>query len=225
MPSILIVAASRAGRAQFKRDSLLASSLRRLAFDRRIESAITYKNREGLASVFNRQIVKENRTKILVFTHDDVRFDDYWLRRRLEEGLERFDIIGVAGNRRRVPRHLSWAFDARRKWDTEVNLSGAVSHLIGGRETVSYYGKSGRRCGLLDGLMIAAKASTLLEHDVRFDEQFSFFYYDLDFCRTAELRGLTLGTWPIALTHASGGDFTSPEWRRRLKLYRRKWGD
>jgi hypothetical protein len=50
-----------------------------MSFDPRIKASISYKNRRGLPAVFNSRIVEENRGKILAFTHDDVRFDDYWL--------------------------------------------------------------------------------------------------------------------------------------------------
>src|SRR3954447_14831026 len=109
MADVLIVAATRLTRSQFVRHSLLGLSLHRLAFDVRIESAIAYRNRRGLPAVFNNQIIEENRNKILVFTHDDVRIDDYWLTARLDEGLRAFDVSGVAGNRRRRPNQASWA--------------------------------------------------------------------------------------------------------------------
>ena len=32
---------------------------------------------DGLCLTFNEQITRENRHRILVFTHDDVRIDDY----------------------------------------------------------------------------------------------------------------------------------------------------
>src|ERR1043166_5932447 len=99
MPDILLIAATRLTKSQFERRSYLGLSLRRMTYDSRIESAITCQNRRGLPAVFNRQIVEENRSKILVFTHDDVRIDDYWLSTRLDEGLRQFDVIGVAGNR------------------------------------------------------------------------------------------------------------------------------
>jgi GT2 family glycosyltransferase len=151
--------------------------------------------------------------------------DDYWLSQRLDDGLRAFDVLGVAGNVRITPRQSSWAFTANGRWDKRRNLSGAVCHFDDSNEVVSFYGASNRKCRLLDGILLAAKASVLIDHDLRFDEQFAFHFYDLDFCRTAHGRGLTLGTWPIALTHASGGAFGSPGWERALKLYRRKWPD
>jgi GT2 family glycosyltransferase len=76
---------------------------------------------------------------------------------------------------------------------------------------------------LLDGCFLAAAARTLRERSISFDERFAFHFYDVDFCRTCHRAGLRLGTWPIAVTHASGGRYGTPEWEEALKLYRSKW--
>jgi GT2 family glycosyltransferase len=70
---------------------------------------------------------------------------------------------------------------------------------------------------------MAAKASTLLDAGVRFDPQFAFHFYDMDFCRSAVQAGLRLGTWPNAVTHASGGRFGTPQWKEAAAAYYRKW--
>jgi GT2 family glycosyltransferase len=222
---VLIVAATRKTRAQFERGRYLGLSLRRLAFDTRIKTAITYRNTEGLPTIFNRQIVKRNRNKILVFIHDDVRIDDYWLSARLDEGLRNFDILGVAGNRRRIRHQPAWAFTSDGSWHERRHLSGAVCHSNASDKMVSFYGNPRQRCKLLDGAFLAVKAASLLDREVRFDDRFGFHFYDLDFCRSAEERGLTAGTWPIAITHASGGSFLSREWKKALEQYRLKWDD
>jgi hypothetical protein len=41
----------------------------------------------------------------------------------------------------------------------------------------------------------------------------------------ARSRGLNLGTWPIAMTHQSGGSFGSEGWMRKYHEYVEKWGD
>jgi GT2 family glycosyltransferase len=89
----------------------------------------------------------------------------------------------------------------------------------------SRYGQPGLQCRTLDGVFLAARCATLLERGVRFDERFMFDFYDLDFCRSAEAAGLSMGTWPIAITHTSLGQFGSPTWHAGLKLYRDKWSD
>ena len=55
------------------------------------------------------------------------------------------------------------------------------------------------------------------------DRKFDFHFYDLDFCRTARQVGLSIGTWPIEMTHQSRGAFGSPGWRDGLERYRGKW--
>jgi GT2 family glycosyltransferase len=60
---------------------------------------------------------------------------------------------------------------------------------------------------------------------LRFDTQFEFHCYDLDFCRQASQRGLRIGTWPIAVTHNSGGNFKSESFKRAARQYLAKWGD
>lgn len=88
---------------------------------------------------------------------------------------------------------------------------------------MAYYGTIPGECVLLDGLFLAAKAGALRRADIRFDERFRFHFYDIDFCRTCHGAGLRLGTWPIAVTHASQGRFESPKWREALRDYRAKW--
>jgi len=47
----------------------------------------------------------------------------------------------------------------------------------------------------------------------------------MDFCRSARAAGLKLATWPIAITHQSGGGFASNAWLDNYKTYIAKWGD
>jgi hypothetical protein len=46
----------------------------------------------------------------------------------------------------------------------------------------------------------------------------------MDFCRTARRRNLTLGTWPICLTHQSEGKFGGERWQKSFRVYLDKWG-
>ena len=76
----------------------------------------------------------------------------------------------------------------------------------------------------LDGVLLAARAGTLQREAIGFDEDFDFHFYDLDFCRCARALGLRLGTWPIRITHRSGGGYGSPAWREGYRKYIAKWG-
>ncbi len=75
----------------------------------------------------------------------------------------------------------------------------------------------------MDGLFLAVNTGRVLEKSIKFDEEFEFHFYDLDFCRQCISNGLILGTWPIAVTHASGGAFGSEPWREAAQRYIDKW--
>ena len=76
---------------------------------------------------------------------------------------------------------------------------------------------------LLDGVLIAARVSSLLDAGVRFDERFDFHFYDLDFSRQANAAGLAVGTWQISATHVSVGNYKTDGWIRGREVYRDKW--
>ncbi|HWJ34472.1 MAG TPA: glycosyltransferase [Steroidobacteraceae bacterium] len=162
---------------------------------------------------------------ILMFIHDDVHLLDFYWPEKLLQGLQSFDIIGLAGNKRRVPGQPSWMFlDDKFARDAAENFSGVVAHgKSWPAQIISYYGAPGQEVKLLDGLMMAANSETLLAKNVRFDELFDFHFYDLDFCREAESRGLRMGTWPIQVMHESSGALGSPGWRRCYETYLTKW--
>ncbi|MDR2186806.1 MAG: glycosyltransferase family protein [Azonexus sp.] len=187
-------------------------------------------NQRGLSKVYNEALREAaDDPAILVFLHDDLYLCDFFWMARLRKGLQQFDIIGLAGNTRRQPGQPSWAYTAVTpdyQWDEARYLSGVVGGGNGfpnGR--ISFFGPSMQACKLLDGLFLAADSQTLNQAGVRFDEQFAFHFYDLDFCRQAELKGLVMGTWPISVMHESGGGFTSVAWRESYSKYLAKYGE
>jgi hypothetical protein len=226
-PKLLLICATRVAQAEFESATLLGRTLRRLSTDGRLEVRVAADNREGLPSVYNRQICDENRAKTLLFIHDDVWLDDCFVYERLAEALDRFDIVGIAGNVRREPMQPAWNFVTEQPftWDAPANLSGVVAHGRGPGGDICRYGPAGQACRLLDGVFLAARCKVLLQAGLRFDERFTFDFYDLDFCRSAEAAGLRMGTWPIAVTHDSSGKFGSTDWQAALGAYRKKWGD
>ncbi len=221
---IEIIAATRGNKEHFLTQSALGLSLRRTAWDRRIRNVIELENTKPLPIVYNRAIDAKTDDAILVFMHDDVWLDDFQLSARLVEALDHFDVVGVAGNRRTLAKHVGWAFaDDTLAWDRAENLCGAISHGSQPFGEVSVFGDAPSRCELLDGVFLAARRRTLQAANVRFDPQFDFHFYDLDFCRSAGAASLTLGVWPISITHQSAGKFGSDDWLNRLALYRQKW--
>jgi GT2 family glycosyltransferase len=220
-----LVSATRRSEKDFWNRSPLGLSLRRFAPDGRLVAHVAFANQRGLPDIYNSRIAAAGGDDLLVFVHDDVWIDDYFLVDRVIEALRTYDVIGVAGNRRRVPGQPAWIF-ADMTWTYDrANLSGAVAHGDHPFGPVSWYGPAPADCELLDGVLIAARAAALKEKEVLFDPRFDFHFYDMDFCRTARERGLRLGTWPICVTHRSSGSFGKGPWTQRLRTYKEKWGD
>jgi hypothetical protein len=226
-PMIEVVSATRRSEKDFWEESALGLSLRRLSPDWRLTAHIAFENTLPLPEVYNARINAIDSKPILVFIHDDVWIDDSFFADRILEGLKSFDVIGVAGNRRRVPNQPSWAFqDGEMTWDT-THLSGHVAHGSHPFGAIAFFGPAPAECELLDGLFIATKKKTLTKAKVRFDSRFDFHFYDLDFCRSARAKGLRLGTWPICLTHQSEGreGYASQNWSDKYRVYLEKWKD
>ncbi|WP_256730435.1 bifunctional 2-polyprenyl-6-hydroxyphenol methylase/3-demethylubiquinol 3-O-methyltransferase UbiG [Pseudomonas sp. ANT_H12B] len=191
-----------------------------------VEIRLFAENKQGLSTIYNRAIdeARENPA-ILVFVHDDVHLCDFLWSERIREAVVTFDIVGLAGNIRRVEGQPAWAFiDDRFTWDQPCFLSGMVGHGKSFPCTVSNFGRVPQPCKLLDGLLLAADSERLEQAGVRFDEQFEFHFYDMDFCRSAELNGLSMGTWPLSVVHESGGAFGTPAWRESFRRYQNKYG-
>jgi GT2 family glycosyltransferase len=227
MKPIRLVCGTRYSEAQFVAESALGRSLKLYDYTPPQQLVLFDNNVSGLSTIYNRAIehAKEHPA-VLVFIHDDVSICDFFWVERIYEALERFDIVGLAGNARRMPHQPSWAFSPDREWDRPEFLSGTVGHGKGfACDVVSRFGPSRQACKLLDGLMLVADSERLVESGLRFDEQFDFHFYDLDFCRQAELKGLSMGTWPISVVHASAGGYGKPAWSAAYERYLRKYGE
>jgi hypothetical protein len=224
---IKLIVATRASEADFYTKTATGRSL---GFYKPpfLEVSLFSNNTEGLATVYNRAI-RESREDpaTLIFAHDDLYILDFYFFHRIREGLNNFSVIGLAGNRRRIPRQPSWAFiDTNFTWDARENLSGVVGHGTGfPPSNLSIFGSPRQKVLLLDGLLLASQSKTLLENNLLFDERFKFHFYDLDFCRQAEIKNITCGTWDLSLIHESGGSFGSDAWKSSYQLYLEKLGE
>ncbi|MDP3210642.1 tetratricopeptide repeat protein, partial [Methylotenera sp.] len=222
---VQIVSATRYSETDFWSKSALGLSLHRhVKQDSGMSASIVFNNTLGLSDVFNQAIERADDGAILVFVHDDVWIDEANFVDTLIAGLERFDVIGVAGNKRRLPNQPAWLFvDTALNWDEPEYLSGTVSHGLYAFGEDKFYGDVPAACELLDGVFIATTKSALNGAHIRFDHQFDFHLYDVDFCRSAREAGLSLGTWPIKLTHHSKGAFGSPHWAQKCQVDFNNW--
>ncbi|MFM7422073.1 MAG: hypothetical protein ACKO54_20575, partial [Alphaproteobacteria bacterium] len=150
-----IISATRLSHDDFLAQAPLGASLKRLAFDKRIRARMAFENRAGLPVIYNSAIDAPQAAEILVFIHDDVWIDDYFFADRIIAGLQSFDVTGLTGNRRRLPRQPGWAFVGQMQdkfiLDARENLSGAVAHGNAPFGRVANYGSAHAQCELLDG--------------------------------------------------------------------------
>ena len=126
---IKLVCATRASAAAFATETALGRCLHLYRWPL-IQLRLFPSNGAGLSTVYNSVLREcESDPSIVVFLHDDVHLLDFFWPERIVAGLEAFDIIGVAGNRRRLPRQPGWLFvDAHQTRDAAEHLSGVVSH-------------------------------------------------------------------------------------------------
>jgi hypothetical protein len=221
---ILLVVATRETQQEFFRKTATGRSI---AFNKvpGVQLHLYPQNSRGLSSVYNNSIQRFIDDDIIfVFAHDDLLFLDYLWTWRVREGLTHFDLIGLAGNKRRAPLQPAWYYvDTKFTRDDPQNLSGIVGHGSEFPPKLDVYGPPRQRVKLLDGLFLAIRGSTLKKQKLAFDEQFEFHFYDLDFCRQLEDKGLSCGTWDLSVVHRSYGNFNTNGWMESYRRYIEKW--
>jgi GT2 family glycosyltransferase len=232
MKKVRIITATAKNQIEFPNLTLLGQSLGLFPKQSGLEITVFPNNsgnrRKGLGSIYNTFFDAGHGDEILLFVHDDVYIHDWHLVNRLNDAIEHYDVIGLAGNTNPDFAEPSWMLAwNREKYPSgrqpKEHYSGVVGHMVKGRTHISEYGKTPVACQLLDGLFLAVNARKVLDAGVRFDEHFSYHFYDLDFCRQCRAKGLKMGTWPIAVTHASGGAYNSQEWTSARDRYLSKW--
>lgn len=219
MMKISICSCTRKEPADFYKTSPLGSTVLDSLWGQ-IDLHVKFENTKGLSTCYNEFIDElKDSCDLLVFVHDDVFLEDSRMGVKLKEALESFDIVGLAGTGSyQVQSPAIWNNSPQEKW------SGAVAHQHNGNTWMTNFGTIPKRCIIVDGLFIAVKTSSIKETNLRFDEQFSFHHYDLDFCLTAHQKGLKIGTAPIWVTHTSIGEWrNNPAWSANERKFLEKW--
>jgi GT2 family glycosyltransferase len=227
-----MVSASRKTGEEFKADTILGRSVGEWRRHYPIELSIYVENKIGLPILYNaeieRALAEGDDNLILVFLHDDLTLLDFFWPDTLSQWVYTFDIVGLAGSERRTPYQPTWCH-IRTPTDLVIDdfayLCGAVGFGSSFPGKISYYGKPGRECKLMDGVFLAARVGVFRRAGLRFDPDLPFHFYDMDFCRQAEISGLRMGVAPISAMHVSGGDYESPEWLKCYNHYLKKWGE
>jgi GT2 family glycosyltransferase len=224
---IIFVVPSKLPQADFFDKSALAKSLKPYLSDN-IELAYYPNGNPSLPRVFNHGIehIESSDDDIFIFCHDDIYILDFYWMDQVVNGLRKYDVVGLAGNTVRLPMQPSWLFnDASLNSFNPHTLSGIVAHgSTLPPQSLSVYGPPDQQVELIDGLFMAMSAKTIKDHALRFDAQFDYDFYDLDFCRLARSKNLTLGTIAVSVMHESGGNYNTQRWRDNYVRYLTKWG-
>lgn len=223
---VIVVCATRLSEEGFFSKTATGRSIHSMLAVSDVKVRLFPNNTKGLGEIYNLAIEEMlHEQAILVFMHDDIWFTDFFWADRIRQGLGKYEIVGLIGNKRRVSRQPNWAFlSANLDWDSTSNLSGSIGH---GKSfpppILNNFGPTDQNCKLLDGVLMAVKCETLSTKRLKFDSQFEFHFYDLDFCRQAEQLNIEMGTVSISVLHESGGDFRSAAWGNAYSKYLSKW--
>lgn len=229
-----VVSSTRESPERFTRGTYLGRSLSRFPAAVAPEATILFENGSGdrvphgLPEVYNAAIDQADGDDILAFVHDDVYIHDWFFAQRVTDALAQFDIVGVAGSVVSDIDQPAWIMGFDRNLrptgaQPDATGSGVVNHFDYGVPQPDTIGPTPMECHLLDGLLLVARVSVIRAAGVHFDTAFQFHLYDIDFCRSARAAGLRLGTWPIAVTHASMGLYDDEAFRSAAREYIAKW--
>ena len=182
---------------------------------------ISFENPDGqsLTKLYNEGLEK-SKNDIVLFCHDDLKFDTVNWGRKLLNHFKRsseYGIIGLAGTR--------YLAASGRWWEDFSKMHGAVYHEDNGKRWLTRYSKDiGNKLDdvtLVDGLFFAVNKNILKN---KFNTEVTgFHFYDVDFCFSNYLKGVKIGVCTdIRVTHLSIGK-TNDEWEENRKVFAEKY--
>lgn len=190
--------------------------------------SIIFENKKGLSSIYNQYLTEEYKDEYVIFVHDDVQIADIFATEKIMSGLNKYDIIGLAGTSKIVnTTYPAWHIMAG--WqDEKIGRKyslGEVAHKYSDNNIMtSTYGATTGRALLLDGLFLGVNVNKLIAANVKFDENFKFHHYDLSFCLRANKAKLTMGVIQLFCTHAGLGDsMNTEEWKQSALKFNQKY--
>ena len=192
--------------------------------------------RTSLAETYNKVLDAEDAGEFdwIVLLHSDAAMDIDHFTRELISLKEKYDIVGIAGAKQLSLKEspLSW-FTASK--DHPNGRVGMVMHMtpVGSQRPVipSIFTPPELRnvtndyVAAIDGVCIAVGRRVIENKDCRFDKQFPFDFYDLDFSLTANKCGMTLGVIvENSFVHMSvGKGILKPTYNKIENIFREKW--
>jgi hypothetical protein len=182
-------------------DTILYKSLQKINIDFYFETNNTTK---GLGTFYNECLYKNKDKDTIIFVHDDVDIINKDLEYQLSQAFKQFDVVGVAGcvEPKIIEKNL-WHWmpgDVKKLRGIAGHPYGPVNNFF-----VTSFGPTPDRVAIIDGVFMAINVKKLNGVNCKFDEQFMFHHYDIDFSLTCNVNKLKIGVWPILINHRSPG--------------------
>jgi hypothetical protein len=209
--------------------TILEESIQALPLDISTELFMFRDNKESLSKMYNR-FIDENisyyeKDTAIVFIHDDVYINCSDINHRLEEGLNQYDVVGLAGaTRAEIKPPGLWHLMC-----DKIYHRGAVAHSISKNTIkpnyITSFGPMPDRVLLIDGLFIATTPKVLKNTKFNEANPSRFHYYDLDFSLECNENKYKIGVCDIPVIHMSPGlSKTDGEWEKGRDWFLSKWG-
>ena len=187
-----------------------------------VDLQITYNNSVGLCESYNKIINSEVKHKYIILCHHDISLEYTDLIHNVKKGLRQYDVIGVAGGRspKIVEKNLWHWMMPSSEYRGFAAHAGPQNQMF-----VTNFGMTPDRVVVLDGVFLAFEHEKIKKTAARFDEQFIWHHYDVDFSLTCNKNKLKLGVYPILIYHESPGlrDVNDIEWNRSNTAFISKW--
>lgn len=189
-------------------------------------------NRIHLTTLYN-NILSEYRSHkcsadYVVFMHSDVNFNIESFVSHIIGLGDKYDIIGLAGSKRLNLKAtpLSWFTASNDRPDERY---GYIVSKFNGMDITSFFNENhtdvtDTNTASIDGLcMILAKS--VIDSDIKFDEQFENDFYDLDFCLQSQFNyNFNIGTMVEPTYHTSVGEsILGEKFLQFENKFRQKW--
>lgn len=213
----------------------------------RTKEEIELLEKEGLAQIdifvnpnniltltqFGNKMIEEAKDSYdyLILMHSDVDLSLNEFVKHLIEVKDKYDIVGMAGTKKLFISQspLTW-FTGSHKYPNE--RYGRITHNHDGMMLESFFNKEkpevfDTEAITIDGLLMCLDKKTMQNEKARFDEQFTYDFYDLDFCLNVQINtDLKIGIFIQPTIHKSlGKSVLTEEYLNPERKFRAKWSD
>ena len=167
----------------------------------------------------------------MIFMHADVDLSLNEFVKHLIEVKDKYDVVGMAGTKKLFISQspLTW-FTGSHKYSNE--RYGRITHNHDGMMLESFFSRDkpdvfDTEVVTIDGLLMCFNKKTMQNEKARFDEQFTYDFYDLDFCLNAQVNtDLKIGVFVQPTIHNSlGKSVLTEEYLVPERKFRAKWND